>query len=197
MVSSDRSQAALNCSRQQSHFSLPEAQLECTKSRHEEPEAENGPDYSFNDTSATPLRLMEDGREGQEGILLKTLRPYRTYSLRVAKKPSLHQQEQDSRLSNGPSRSHFGVFGGQPLTGDDMTCRNNASAGSAPRGCSTMVHCKSCQAITARDATPDGERDDEMQEKEDEGREDDDEASSESGCSDPHSEMEVIMTTSC
>lgn len=60
-----------------------------------------------------------------------------------------------------------------------------------------MVHCKSCQAITARGATPDEERDDELQENEDEGREDDDEASSESGCSDPHSEMEVIMTTSC
>lgn len=197
MAPSDRSQVPLKCSRQQSHFSLPEAQLECTKSRQEEPEAENGPDYSFHDTSATPLRLMEDGRESQEGILLKTLRPYRTYSLRVAKRPSLHQQEQDCRLSNGPSRSHFGLFGVQPLPGDDMTCRNNASAGSAPRGCSTMVHCKSCQVITARDATPDGEREDEIQENENEDREDDDEASSESGCSDPHSEMEVIMTTSC
>lgn len=197
ILPSGRSQAALRCSRQQSHFSLPEAQLECTKSRLEEPEADNGPDCSFHDTPATPLRHLEDGREGQEGILLKTLRPYRTYSLRLAKKSSLHQQEQDTRLSNGPSRSHYGLFSGHPTPGDDMTCKNNSTAGSVPRSCSTMVHCKSCQAITARDTTPNGERGEVTLEDEEESREEEDEASSESGCSDAHSEMEVIMTTSC
>lgn len=169
--------------------------MECTQSRLEEPEAENGPDYSFHENSATPLRLLEE-QEGQEGILLKTFRPYRTYSLRLAKRSSLHQQEQDNRLNNGPSRSHFGLFGGQALPGDDAVRKNSPSVWSAPRACSTMVHCKSCQAITSRDATPDGERDEVMQEEE-EGREEEDEASSESGCSDAHSEMEVIMTTSC
>lgn len=185
-----RSQAH-QCVRQQSHFSLPEAQLECTKSRLEEPEAENGPDYYFRDTSVTPLRLMEDGRENQEGILLKTLRPYRTYSLRLAKKPSSHQQEQDSSFSNGPSRSHFGLFTGQQLPENDVTYKNNSSGELAGKGCSTMVHCRSCQTITARGYTPDNERN-EMREVE--AREDE---KSESECSEPHSELEVIMTTSC
>lgn len=194
MAPTNRSQAALQCVRQQSHFSLPEAQLECAKARLEEPETENGPDYSFQDTSTTPLRLMEDGRENHEGILLKTLRPYRTYSLRVARKASPHHQEQDSSFSNGPSRSHFGLFSGQQFTGDDNTHKNNSSGALSPKGCSTMVHCRSCQTITARGTTPDKER----EEVREEPREDEEEeASSESECSEAHSELEVIMTTAC
>lgn len=136
---------------------------------------------------------MEDGRENQEGILLKTLRPYRTYSLRLAKKSSPHQQEQDSSFTNGPSRSHFGLFTGQHLPGDDITHKNNSSGGLAAKGCSTIVHCRSCQAITARGSTPDKERDEVREDK----TQEDEKASSESECSEAHSELEVIMTTTC
>ena len=181
-----RPQTTLECVRQQSQFSLPEAQLECAKARLEEPEAENGPDYYFQDTSSTPLRLLEERRERQDGILLKNLRPYRTYSLRIARKTSPGPQEQDSSFSNGPSRS---LLSGPHLTG----YKNNSSGGLSPKGCNTIVHCRSCQTITARGSTPDKEPD-EVREEEPQK---DEAASSESECSEPHSELEVIMTTSC
>lgn len=194
--------------RKSSRFSLPEAQLYCAVARLQDPQMRCDclQDHSVHNVVSTlqhqaaeTMSSMELQQEEEKndavsssgGIVLKTMKPYRSYSLRLSRNSSSTRPlVQDSSFSNGPStRTNYSYFAGpQPPSSIHQDSANkkypNGQATSKPEArpdlvvtsTSGCVYSDTCQQETS--SLP----------------------SSESGCSDEdvHSELEdVIMTTAC
>lgn len=195
---------ASHCIRHCSRFSLQEAQLECTKARQQDPKADCHQacclqECCLQETPNTAVKQLGEGpsrgsRENSEGIMLKTLKPYRSYSLRLSRNSS-RAKEQDSSFTNGPSRTHVTCSNshynsGELISNTDLTQKNRLhviSVPEIPEGCSKQAKCATCRSLETGASSEEEEEQQQQMER-----------SSQSGCSDARSEFEeVIITTAC
>lgn len=198
-----------HCLRQCSHTSLPESQLECAKARMYDSEAECNQECQLqscchrqdDSTSAaeslTATAAICSHRKEEQSILLKNLKPQRSYSLRLGKRlTSKSQQEQDTSFSNGPTTtqgpcvtcqykkaSQQDADDAAPRTalsqsGSGLEASAESSGSTQYASCSLEPTQRSSVKRFRRRLTS--------------------ESSSDSGCTDTRSELEeVIMTTAC
>ncbi|KAK4317695.1 hypothetical protein Pmani_011241 [Petrolisthes manimaculis] len=162
--------------RQNSHFSLPEAQLECTQARLNHSLSSDNNNTTASTTTTTPTTQDHIFLTTQDGVSLSLtpLRPHRTFSLRLSRRPC--------RTHNGP------------------TTHNHASSSTPGERCPSPDFCfadekeNEGEVVTMRRDTDEDDDEDEYSERS--GSEE--EGSEASVYEAVQSEVEdVIMTTTC
>ncbi|KAK8737276.1 hypothetical protein OTU49_004422, partial [Cherax quadricarinatus] len=165
---------APHCLRQCSHLSLQEAQLECAKARLKDPEVECDHECCLLESCSTAREeKTRDGDSSKEpsSIVLKTFKPHRSFSLRLAKNSS-RAKEQDSSFTNGTSKAHFTCTNYpcvQHASRPDPRQKNNHlqvnSVSKTPTGRTNLDLCVSCQSLAPRSSSDHHDTDDEHRQR--------------------------------
>lgn len=187
------------CLRQCSHTSLPESQLECAKARMYDSEAECSQEchlqsccHRQDDSATVGLTSRNDvcAHREEQGMLLKNLKPQRSYSLRLGSKKlssSKAQHNQVTSFTNGPRTCVSCQYKKATKEGvDEMGPKSNGCQ-SGSTVLETTAECSnSCASVPSQNSLKKLRHRLES------------ESSTDSGCTDTRSETEeVIMTTTC